>query len=157
MRTSDGALWKRHMTQECKCKHRGEWLNGGECKCKHRAEWVNGGECKCKHRAERVNGGECKCKHRAEWVNGGAPTGTTSECWCIYNEWVILCFLLLLYVFIVYLSSCTQRQFLSKALVYYCFLVFRHIGEYISLDLFYEWTHRMNKIEKPLLLVTDLA
>ena len=40
--------------------------------------------------------------------------------------------------FVVYLSSCTRRrQFLSTALVYYCFLVFRRIGEYISLDLFY--------------------
>ena len=28
-------------------------------------------------------------------------------------------------------------QCLSKALVHYCFLVFRRIGEYISLDLFY--------------------
>ena len=36
------------------------------------------------------------------------------------------------------LSSCTRkRQFLSKALVYYCFLVFRRTGGYISLDLFY--------------------
>ena len=36
------------------------------------------------------------------------------------------------------LSSYTRRRpFLSKALVYYCFLVFRRIGEYISLDLFY--------------------
>ena len=27
--------------------------------------------------------------------------------------------------------------FLLKALMHYCFLVFRRIGEYISLDLFY--------------------
>ena len=38
-----------------------------------------------------------------------------------------------------YLSSCTRRRqvFFSKALVYYCFLVFRRFGEYISIDLFY--------------------
>ena len=36
------------------------------------------------------------------------------------------------------LSSCIRRKKkLSKALVYYCFLVFRRIGEYISLHLFY--------------------
>ena len=44
----------------------------------------------------------------------------------------VLCFLLLLSIFLT-----RRRQFLSKALVYYCFLVFRHTGEYISLDLFY--------------------
>ena len=39
--------------------------------------------------------------------------------------------------FVVCLSFYTRRRhFLSKALVYYCFLVFRRIGEYISLDLF---------------------
>ena len=44
----------------------------------------------------------------------------------------LLCFLL----FVVCLSSYTpRRQFLSKALVY-CFLEFRRIGGYISLDLF---------------------
>ena len=38
---------------------------------------------------------------------------------------------------IVCLSSYTLRRWLLlKALVYYCFLVFCHIGEYISLDLF---------------------
>ena len=30
-----------------------------------------------------------------------------------------------------------EDNFLSKALVFHCFIVFRHIGEYISLDLFY--------------------
>ena len=36
------------------------------------------------------------------------------------------------------LSSCTRRiQFLLKALVHYCFLVFCRTGEYISLALFY--------------------
>ena len=40
--------------------------------------------------------------------------------------------------FVICLSSCTRRgQFLSKALMYHCFRVFRHIGEYFSLDLFY--------------------
>ena len=34
-----------------------------------------------------------------------------------------------------------RRQFLSKARVYYCFLVFRRIGEYISLNLFYCVNH----------------
>ena len=35
-------------------------------------------------------------------------------------------------------SSYTQsRQFLSKVLVYYCFLMFCRIHEYIPLDLFY--------------------
>ena len=39
------------------------------------------------------------------------------------------------------LSSCTQRrQYLSKGLVYYCVLVFRRIGEYVSPDLFYRDT-----------------
>ena len=39
---------------------------------------------------------------------------------------------------VICLSSYTQRrQFLLKVLVYYCFLVFHRIGEYISLDLFY--------------------
>ena len=36
-------------------------------------------------------------------------------------------------------SICNEEFFnffLSKALVYYCFLVFRHIGECIFLDLF---------------------
>ena len=42
------------------------------------------------------------------------------------------------FFFFVCLSSYTQRRiFLSKALVYYCFLVFRRTGGYISLDLFY--------------------
>ena len=41
------------------------------------------------------------------------------------------------FFFFIYFSSCTQRrQFLLKALMYYCFLVFPCIGEYISLDLF---------------------
>ena len=53
----------------------------------------------------------------------------TSAPYCL-----LLCFLL----FVVYLSSCTRRRhILSKALVSYCFLVFRRTGEYISLDLFY--------------------
>ena len=50
----------------------------------------------------------------------------------------LLCFLLLLLS--VYLLAPRRRQFLSKALVRYCFLVFRRIGEYISLDLFYNLT-----------------
>ena len=42
------------------------------------------------------------------------------------------------FLFIVCLSSYTRRRpVLSKALVSYCFLVFRRVGEYISLDLFY--------------------
>ena len=47
----------------------------------------------------------------------------------------LLCFLLLLLS--IYLLAPEEDNFLSKALVYYCFLVFRRIGEYISLDLFY--------------------
>ena len=40
--------------------------------------------------------------------------------------------------FVARLFSCPQRrQFLSRALVHYCFLVFCCTGEYISLDLFY--------------------
>ena len=40
--------------------------------------------------------------------------------------------------FVVCQSSCTRRrQSLSKALVYYCFLLLRRIGEYIALYLFY--------------------
>ena len=39
--------------------------------------------------------------------------------------------------FVVYLLSPEEDNFLSKALMYFCFLVFRRIGEYISLDLFY--------------------
>ena len=39
--------------------------------------------------------------------------------------------------FVIYFSSCTRKtKFLSKALVYHCFLVFRRIGEYISRDVF---------------------
>ena len=39
--------------------------------------------------------------------------------------------------FVVCLSSYTRRrQLLSKAQVYYCFLVFRRVGDYISPDLF---------------------
>ena len=46
---------------------------------------------------------------------------------------------LLPFSFVVHLSFCTQRRqfFLSKALVYHCLLVFRRIGEYVSLDLFH--------------------
>ena len=44
--------------------------------------------------------------------------------------------------FLCCLSSCTQRRhFSSEALVHCCFLVFRPIGEYISLDLFHFNTH----------------
>ena len=40
--------------------------------------------------------------------------------------------------FVVCLSPYTRRrQLLSKVLVYYCFLVFRRVGDYISPDLFY--------------------
>ena len=35
-----------------------------------------------------------------------------------------------------YLLAPDKDNFLSKALVFHCFLVFRRIGEYISLDLF---------------------
>ena len=38
--------------------------------------------------------------------------------------------------FCVCLSYTQRRQFLSKVLVYYCFLVYRRIAESISLDLF---------------------
>ena len=47
----------------------------------------------------------------------------------------LLCFLLLLLS--VSLLTPEEGNFLSKALVYYCFLVFRRISEYISLELFY--------------------
>ena len=36
-----------------------------------------------------------------------------------------------------------EEDSLSKALVYYCFLVFRRISEYISLDLFYNDNNRL--------------
>ena len=39
--------------------------------------------------------------------------------------------------FVVYLLASEEKKKLSKALVYYCFLVFRRIGEYISLHLCY--------------------
>ena len=49
---------------------------------------------------------------------------------------------LLPFSLVVYLSSCTRRrQFLTKVLVYYFFLVFHRIGEYISLHLFCYGTH----------------
>ena len=32
-----------------------------------------------------------------------------------------------------------EEVYLSKVLVYYCFFVFRHIDQYISLDLFYDF------------------
>ena len=47
----------------------------------------------------------------------------------------LLCFLLLLLS--IYLLAPEEDISLSKAIVYYCFLVFRSIGEYIFLDLFY--------------------
>ena len=48
-----------------------------------------------------------------------------------------LSFSLLPSSFVVYLSPYTRRrQRLSKVLVYYCFLVFRRVGDYISPDLF---------------------
>ena len=46
----------------------------------------------------------------------------------------LLCFLLLLSVALLIPE---EDNFLSKALVYCCFLVFRRIGEYISLEMFY--------------------
>ena len=49
------------------------------------------------------------------------------------------CFLLLL-LSIYLLAPERIKIFLSKPLVYYCFLVFRRIGEY-SLDLFYNGVH----------------
>ena len=56
---------------------------------------------------------------------------------CHFDIYIFLSFYFIL--FFVCPSSCTRgRQFLSKALVYYCcFPVFRRIGEYISLVLFY--------------------
>ena len=45
--------------------------------------------------------------------------------------------LLLLLLLSIYLLAPEVDDFLSKALVFRCFLVFRRIGEYISLDLFY--------------------
>ena len=60
-------------------------------------------------------------------------------CFCILINSVLLHFLgvwvFFASFFFCYRSSCTRRrQFLSKALVYYRFLVFRRIGEYISIS-----------------------
>ena len=40
---------------------------------------------------------------------------------------------------IIHLLAPDEDSFLSKPLVVHCFLVFRRIGEYISLDLFYQF------------------
>ena len=50
----------------------------------------------------------------------------------------LFCFLLLLLLSVYFLAP-DEDNFLSKALVFPCFLVFRRIGEYISLDLFYQF------------------
>ena len=66
----------------------------------------------------------------------------------------LLCFLLLLLVLSVYLLTPEEDNFLSKALVFPCFLVFRRIGEYISLDLFYSTRRKpVSKIYVGLLLI----
>ena len=50
---------------------------------------------------------------------------------------------------IICLFSCTwRRQFLLKALVFPCFLLFRRIGEYISLDLFYQFCQPHSFLKK---------
>jgi len=57
---------------------------------------------------------------------------------CVCPLLCFFCCLIFFASFVVCLSSYSQRrQFWLKALVDYCFLVFRHTDEYISLDLFY--------------------
>ena len=53
---------------------------------------------------------------------------------------LLLCFLLLL-LLSVYFSCTWRRQFTVESTVFHCFLVFRRIGEYISLVLFYQFCH----------------
>ena len=63
--------------------------------------------------------------------------------------------------FVVCLSSYTRRRRkLSKALVYYCFLVFPRVGEYISLDMFYclsSYTRRRQFLSKALVCYCSLV
>ena len=57
----------------------------------------------------------------------------------LFPPFLLVCPLLffLLLLFSVSLLRPEEDNFLSKVLVCYCFLVFRRIGEYVSLDLFY--------------------
>ena len=51
---------------------------------------------------------------------------------------LLFCFLLLLLLPVYFLAP-DEDTFLSKVRVFHCFLVFRRIGEYISLHLFYQF------------------
>ena len=60
-------------------------------------------------------------------------------CFVVINDVLfnLFCVWISFFVVVISLSSYTRRRrFLSEALVYYCVLVFRRIGEDISLHLF---------------------
>ena len=83
------------------------------------------------HSNSRVFIGQQNSPASPDWLN---------VCLNLFVHHLLFCALLFFLLLFLSVSLLTPEEdfffFLSKSLAYYCFLVFRRIGEYISLDLF---------------------